>query len=268
MTKKDYMEILGSLVAEDGEEILRGGLDRIENTLHSLDKNYYLIVRNPSGNIIYERKKGTPTDLKVYKLGSINLDWPVRERPVISDGFGYRMLENRYDFHGGIDMALPEGTEVYPAADGKIVRTGRGCKEAEDKCEIISEEPKRYNYPECGCGYGLGNYVVIKHYMSGETFYTFYVHLEDVAGGLKEGDRVTTNTLIGSVGNTGYSMGTHLHLELGTNEKKSDATAVDPCPYLPDPPVECEQPSHRVTGYEVDIPLPGGKKGKVEMVTW
>jgi murein DD-endopeptidase MepM/ murein hydrolase activator NlpD len=267
LAERDYMEILGSLAAADGEKTLEANLNRIDNTLHRLG-NYYLIVRNSTGDIIYEKKKGSPTDMEAYKLGSINLQWPVRGDITISSGFGFRRLDNRPDFHGGVDLAVPEGTEVYPAADGKIVRIGRGCTPARDKCEIISEEPTKYNYPECSCGYGLGNYVVIKHYTSGETFYTFYVHLRDVRGDLKEEDKVTTNTLIGFVGNTGYSEGVHLHFELGTRETKSDATTVDPCPYLPSAPVECEQPSHRVTGYEVDIPLPGGERGKVEMVIW
>ncbi|NIP40000.1 MAG: peptidoglycan DD-metalloendopeptidase family protein [Candidatus Aenigmarchaeota archaeon] len=268
-TKKDYMEILGSLVAKDSDNILRGGLSRIESSLDKMG-NYYLIVKDSSGNVIYEKKRGDPSQAaKVYELGGINIQWPVREKPVISSGFGIRRLNNRPDFHGGIDIALPEGTEVYPAADGQIVEIGRDCEAAPDACQIVDPgPPRRYNHDQCGCNGGLGNYVTIKHYQSGKTFYTFYDHLQNVPTDLKEGDKVTTNTLVGFIGNTGYSTGAHLHFELGTKEKKSDATAVDPCPYLPDAPLECEQASHRVRGYDIDIPLPGGKRGKVEMVIW
>jgi len=265
--EKDYMEILGSLIAKDPDKTLQADLNRIENTLYNLE-NYYIIVRDSSGNIMYEKRKGDLSKAgEAYELLGISLAWPVRERPVvISSGFGYRKINNVPDFHGGIDIAFPEGTEVYPAVEGKIVRIGRGCQPARGNCE--QKPDGSYNYGECGCGYGLGNYVVVKHYQSGETFYTFYVHLQDVPAGLDEGDKVNTNTLIGFVGNTGYSMGAHLHFEIGTQEKKTDATAIDPCPYLPNAPVECEQSSHRVRGYEVGIPLPGGGKGKVEMVVW
>jgi murein DD-endopeptidase MepM/ murein hydrolase activator NlpD len=271
--ENDYMEILGSLTAKDAEKTIQTDLNRIENTLHKLE-NYYIIVRDSSGEIIYEKKKGDLSQaVKAYELVGINLDWPVRERPVvISSGFGYRELNNVPDFHGGIDIAFPEGTEVYPAAEGKIVRIGRGCEAAKGACKTLdpdaTDPSKKYNYPECGCGYGLGNYVVIKHHQEGKTFYTFYVHLQSVPANWEEDDKVDPQDLIGFVGNTGYSMGAHLHFEIGSSEKKSDTTAIDPCPYLPDAPVECEQPSHRVRGYEVDIPLPGGKKGKIEMVIW
>ncbi len=266
--EKNYMEVLGSLAAKDAEEILKDELGRVENTLFKL-KNYYLIVRDSTGQIIYEKKRGTPTkNFKVYKLGNINIDWPVRETPVISSGFGFRLLNNELDMHGGIDIALPEGTKVYPAADGQVVGIGRGCQAAASSCVTASKNPKKYNHPECGCNGGLGNYVTIKHHQNGQTFYTFYDHLKEVTSALNKGDKVTTNTVIGTIGSTGYSTAAHLHFELGTSEKKSDATAVDPCPYLPNAPVECEQPSHRQTGYEVDIPLPGGKKGEVELVVW
>ncbi|NIO19702.1 MAG: peptidoglycan DD-metalloendopeptidase family protein [Candidatus Aenigmarchaeota archaeon] len=274
LNEKDYMEILGSLIAKDSDKILKGDLEKIGNTLSELE-NYYLIVKDSSGNTVYEKKKGDPSKAaRIYKLGSINLDWPVRGTPVISSGFGLRMEEGSLKLHGGIDIALPEGTEVYPAADGQVVEIVGGCAAAPASCKIIddttSDPDKRYNHRQCGCNGGLGNYVTLKHHQSGQTFYTFYVHLKDVVTGLKKGDKVVvaSNRHIGLVGNTGYSKGTHLHFELGTAEKKSDATAVDPCPYLPNAPVECEQPSHRVTGYGIDIPLPGGKKGKVEMVIW
>lgn len=271
LTRKDYMEILGSLTAKGADKILLGGLNRIENTLNKvgkLDKDYYLIVRDSSGNTIYEKKKGTPTDVKIYKLGNINLVWPVEGKPVISSGFGYRKLGGKPDFHGGIDIAVPGGTEVFSAAEGNVVRIGRGCTAAPTHCVVVSDNPKKYNHGECGCGYGMGNYVVIKHHKNGETFYTFYVHLMKVESGLKEGDKVSAKALMGLSGNTGYSKGAHLHFELGTKETKGDATAVDPCPYLPNAPLECEQPSHRVGGYEVGIPLPGGERGEVEMVIW
>lgn len=46
---------------------------------------------------------------------------------------------------------------------------------------------------------------------------------------LQVGDSVNLNTIIGKMGNTGNSTGTHLHLEASTTQSWSCSTFVDPC---------------------------------------
>lgn len=112
------------------------------------------------------------------------------EEPVrgfaINSRFGMRRLggERGARMHKGVDIAAPQGTSVYAAAEGEIVRIGR--------------------QPE-----GYGNFVEMRH-PNGMT--TLYAHLSriDVASG----DHVPAGRRIGLVGSTGYSTGPHLHFEV------------------------------------------------------
>ena len=68
-----------------------------------------------------------------------------------------------------------------------------------------------------------GNYVKIKH---DNGYYTLYAHLKYGTVIVKKGDRVTKGQVLGYMGNTGYSFGAHLHLEVrGTNDVYIDPTS-------------------------------------------
>lgn len=125
---------------------------------------------------------------------------PMRfEEPVrgfaINSRFGLRRLggERGARMHKGVDIAAPQGTAVYSAAEGQILRIGR--------------------QPE-----GYGNFIEMRH-PNGMT--TMYAHLSriDVASG----DRVPAGERIGLVGSTGYSTGPHLHFEV-----RRDGAQVNP----------------------------------------
>lgn len=74
-------------------------------------------------------------------------------------------------------------------------------------------------YDSCSrswCSYGCnGNarIIVIKHNYNGKYIYSSYVHLRGY-GNVKEGQFVTSNTVIGYMGTTGCSTGPHLHIEV------------------------------------------------------
>lgn len=55
-----------------------------------------------------------------------------------------------------------------------------------------------------------GNYIVVKN--SEAENYHWYCHLSEIY--VMVGERVTRNTIIGKMGNTGNSTGTHLHFEI------------------------------------------------------
>ena len=99
--------------------------------------------------------------------------------------------------HEGIDLAAPIGTPIYTASDGVVAGAAPNA--------------------------GYGNWIRIDH--SG-TLSTNYGHLSEFAPGIKEGVQVDRNELIGFVGNTGRSTGSHLHFEILSNGK-----AVDPLAY-------------------------------------
>jgi peptidoglycan LD-endopeptidase LytH len=57
----------------------------------------------------------------------------------------------------------------------------------------------------------------------------FYTHLDSFAEGLQEGQEVTTNTILGFVGNTGNAATTPPHLHFGVYE---NGEAINPLPFL------------------------------------
>jgi murein DD-endopeptidase MepM/ murein hydrolase activator NlpD len=93
--------------------------------------------------------------------------------------------------HAGLDLAAPEGAEVFAAGDGTVTEIG--------------DDPV----------YGI--YVIIKH---GESWASLYGHLQKVETTLRS--LVRSGTLIGRVGSTGQSTGPHLHFELRQNGKARD----------------------------------------------
>lgn len=111
----------------------------------------------------------------------------------MSSQFGYRhhpILKKR-KLHKGMDFAAPIGTPVRAAADGKIVKA-------------------KFNG-------GYGHYIRIKH--KDGSMETAYAHLSRYKRGLKAGQMVKKNEIIGYVGTSGRSTGPHLHFELIKNGK-------------------------------------------------
>ena len=58
-------------------------------------------------------------------------------------------------------------------------------------------------------GMGYGNYVMIQH---NDNYVTLYAHLASVD--VKQGQKVSKGSVIGFMGNTGFSYGAHVHFEL------------------------------------------------------
>ncbi len=109
--------------------------------------------------------------------------WPVRG--VLTSGFGPRShpISGEPDFHEGIDIEVPEGTEVYAACAGRVRSAGRHS------------------------GYGL--YIVLEH---SNGYRTLYGHLSEI--GVYRGQFVEGGQRIARSGNTGNSTGPHLHFEI------------------------------------------------------
>lgn len=115
-----------------------------------------------------------------------------------TSGFGYR-----YDpftgggaMHAGVDLAGNYGSQILAAATGVVTRTG-------------------------WVG-GYGNMIEIDH---GRGMTTRYGHLSAIH--VREGAHVTQGDVIGAMGSTGRSTGTHLHFEVRLNGE-----AVNPMPFL------------------------------------
>jgi len=83
-----------------------------------------------------------------------------------------------------------------------------------------------YNQSQ-GTSPALGNQVQILDNRTG--LYYRYCHMLYGSVTLNVGDRVNLNTIIGKMGNTGNSTGTHLHLEASTTQAWQCSSFVDPC---------------------------------------
>lgn len=125
---------------------------------------------------------------KENMLKSIPAIRPLKNVSHIASGFGmrYHPILKVLRRHTGVDIAAPRGTPVYATADG-IVSRERG-----------------------GSGYGIT--VIINH---GYSYKTLYAHLSKRV--VRSGERVTRGQIIGYVGNTGLSFGSHLHYEVLKN---------------------------------------------------
>ena len=110
----------------------------------------------------------------------------------VSSTFGYRDFDS--SFHKGLDLAAPEGTPTYAAADGVVLIAGWSDS--------------------------AGNWIVIDH---GNGFVGKYMHHSGLL--VSAGQTVTKGQPIGLVGNTGNSFGAHLHFQLELNGAPVDPQA-------------------------------------------
>lgn len=81
-----------------------------------------------------------------------------------------------------------------------------------------------------GTSPALGNQVQILDHRTG--LYYRYCHMLYGSVTLNVGDTVNLNTIVGKMGNTGNSTGTHLHLEASTTQAWVCSNFVDPCQHL------------------------------------
>ena len=119
----------------------------------------------------------------------------------ITQGFG--------NGHTGVDLGwqTTQTDGILAHSDGKVVFCQTGQK----------------NNPGSSGNASYGNCVKIDH---GNGYYTLYAHLSDVT--VKLGQQVSKGQVIGHMGNTGNSYGTHLHFEV----RKGGSTCIDPAPYI------------------------------------
>lgn len=169
----------------DNSEISEGilkALNTLYNRLSNQEKSYKEIER-----MILNKEKLLASTPAIQPLSNRNLNR-------LSSGFGYRIdpVYKTVKFHPGLDFSAPQGTPIYATAEGTVQTAGN-------------------------LGNGYGNHIVIQH---GYSYSTLYGHMSRLKA--KRGQRVKRGEVIGYVGNTGKSTGSHLHYEVLKGRKRLD----------------------------------------------
>jgi murein DD-endopeptidase MepM/ murein hydrolase activator NlpD len=114
---------------------------------------------------------------------------------VMHSGFGLRRhpILGYTKMHTGVDWAAPSGTPIYAAGNGVVEKAGWES--------------------------GYGKFVLLRHTNGYETAYG---HMTAFARGIDEGVRVRQGQVIGFVGSTGLSTGSHVHYEIRINGRFVD----------------------------------------------
>lgn len=130
--------------------------------------------------------------------GSIST-WPVPSFYEISDPFGWRIhpITHKRSLHTGTDIVAPTGTQIHAAGAGVVIVAGWNS--------------------------AYGNMTIIDN---GNGVSTLYGHQSALA--VSEGQSVQANQVIGYVGSTGLSTGSHLHFEV-----RVGGNPTDPLQYFP-----------------------------------
>ena len=116
-----------------------------------------------------------------------------------TSGYGVRSdpFRGGAAMHAGIDLSGPVGTPIHATADGVISEAGWNSG-------------------------GYGNLIKVDH---GRGIETRYAHLSKIA--VRPGQRIQRGQVIGRMGSTGRSTGSHLHYEV-----RIDGRAVNPIPFM------------------------------------
>ena len=125
--------------------------------------------------------------------------WPLKERGVITFGFGPRIhpIMGYWYIHRGIDLVLARGASVVATAAGKVIKV-------------------QYDLS------GYGAYIILSHKYG---FSTLYAHLDAIY--VSKGEEIERGQVIGTLGATGLVTGPHLHYEIRIGNQ-----AVDPMLFI------------------------------------
>ena len=142
-----------------------------------IDRSLTQVITAPITEIIVRGTKSTSGGTYIIPKSDGKWGWPTNTPYVITSPFGWRWGKN----HDGIDISgTGYGSPIYAAKDGVVVTA------------------------ETHYSYGL--YVIVQHE---DNMYTLYAHMSKCY--VKVGQTVARGKIIGAMGNSGNSTGTHLH---------------------------------------------------------
>jgi len=150
-------------------------------------KKFYRFQSPDDGIVDYYDESGKSAKKflvrKPVAEGIMRSPFGLRRHPIL----GYTKM------HTGVDWAAPTGTPIYAAGNGTIEKEGWES--------------------------GYGKFILIRH---NNGYETAYGHMSAFARGVDEDTRVRQGQVIGFVGSTGLSTGSHVHYEIRINGRFVD----------------------------------------------
>ncbi len=174
-------------------------LERLLAASRSDTAGWTVILRGANGAGSFRFLPGadfSPTERAFFLNAAFRFPLPAG---TVTSSFGVRRnpFSGHIKVHEGIDLAAPEGTEVFATRSGVVVAAG---------VDRI-----------------LGRYVILEHEGG---WRSVYGHLSVILADLRK--PVRSGTIIGKVGTTGQSTGPHLHFELRRNGEARDPASLIP----------------------------------------
>ena len=169
-------------VADSRNDVLFAAL-----TVGGEAKKFYRFQSPDDGIVDYYDESGKSAKKflvrKPVAEGIMRSSFGIRRHPIL----GYTKM------HTGVDWAAPTGTPIYAAGNGTVEKAGWES--------------------------GYGKFVLLRH---NNGYETAYGHMSAYARGIDEGKRVRQGQVIGFVGSTGLSTGSHVHYEIRVNGRFVD----------------------------------------------
>ena len=154
----------------------------------------------PAVNKVVKRgtkQQNTSSKYEFYNVGFSNdtWSWPTVTPYVITSRYEWRWGK----MHQGIDISgCGYGSPIFTVGDGVVVETGYHSS--------------------------MGYYVYVAH---GNNYYTQYMHLATIS--VTAGQTLKRGAQVGTMGSTGFSTGTHLHLGVTIGYPYQGGTFLNPC---------------------------------------
>ncbi len=156
-------------------------------TVGGEQKKFYRFQSPDDGLVDYYDEAGKSAKKflvrKPVAEGIMRSSFGIRRHPIL----GYTKM------HTGVDWAAPSGTPIYAAGNGLVEKVGWES--------------------------GYGKFVLIRH---NNGYESAYGHMSAYARNIDEGKRVRQGQVIGFVGSTGLSTGSHVHYEIRVNGRFVD----------------------------------------------
>ena len=167
-----------ALFNDERKDVAYGEIQYINLVMQNKTLEYFQF-KTEDGFFDYFNRQGKNVKKSILKTpidgARLSSNFGMRKHPIL----GYSKM------HKGVDFAAPKGTPIYAGGNGVIEYAG-------------------YNG-------GYGKYIRIRH---NNAYKTVYGHLSGFKKGISKGKRVNQGDIIGYVGSTGNSTGSHLHYEI------------------------------------------------------